>query len=79
MIETEVLELLNLNKRALQKALQIIKACHPKVPLRSLDALHVATCDLAQEFPLCTTDARMHAAAQAMHIPVFSETLPVNI
>jgi predicted nucleic acid-binding protein len=79
MIETEILELLNLNNRALQKALQIIKACHPKVPLRSLDALHVATCDLAQEFPLCTTDARMHAAAQAMHIPVFSETLPVNI
>jgi predicted nucleic acid-binding protein len=79
MIETEILELLNLNNRALQKALQIIKACHPKVPLRSLDALHVATCDLAQEFPLCTTDARMHAAAQAMHIPVFPETLPVNI
>lgn len=79
MIETEILELLNLNNRVLQKASHIIKACHPNVPLRSLDALHIANCDLAQEFPLCTTDARMHAAAQVVHIPVFPENLPLNI
>jgi predicted nucleic acid-binding protein len=79
MIDSEILTLLNLNNRVLKKATQTIQACYPKVPLRALDALHVATCDLAQEFPLCTTDARMHAAAQTMRLPVFPEQLPVKI
>jgi predicted nucleic acid-binding protein len=79
MVADEIFRLCSLNNQTLRKATQIIQACHPKVPLRALDALHVATCDLAQEFPLCTTDARMHAAARAMHIPVFPENLPVKI
>jgi predicted nucleic acid-binding protein len=78
LIESEILTLANLNNRVLRKATQTIQACHPKVPLRALDALHVATCDLAQEFPLCTTDSRMHAAAAAMRLPVFPEQLPVQ-
>jgi predicted nucleic acid-binding protein len=78
MINSQILELQNLDNRTLRKAAQIIHGCHPKVPLRALDALHVAACDLAQEFPLCTTDARMHAAARTMHIPVFPETLPLK-
>jgi predicted nucleic acid-binding protein len=79
MVETEVLELRNLNNRVLRKAAQVIHGCHPAVPLRALDALHIATCDLAQEFPLCTTDARMHDAARAVHVPVFPEKLPLKI
>lgn len=79
MIESEVLELRNLNNRVLHKATQVMQSSHPDVPLRALDALHVATCDLAQEFPLCTTDARMHAAAQKIHLPVFPAQLPVKI
>ncbi len=79
MIAEEIFKLANLNNHTLRKATQIIQGCHPKVPLRALDALHVAACDLAQEFPLCTTDKRMHAAAQAMHIPVFPEKLPLKI
>ncbi len=75
MVSDGVIKLSNLNNHTLRKATQIIQGCHPKVPLRALDALHVASCDLAQEFPLCTTDARMHAAAKAMHIPVFPENL----
>ena len=76
MIGQEILELHAVHGRTLRKATQVMQACHPAVPLRTLDALHVATCDLAQEFPLCTTDARMHAAAQRMHLPVFPENLP---
>jgi predicted nucleic acid-binding protein len=79
LIDTEILQLKNLNNRILKKATQVLQACHPNVPLRSLDALHVASSDLAQEFPLCTTDAHMHAAARAVHIPVFPENLPVKI
>ena len=79
LIDHEILQFRNLNNRVLKKATQVIEACHPAVPLRALDALHVASCDLAQEFPLCTTDARMHAAARAMHIPVFPESLPLKV
>ena len=75
MIADEIFKLCNLNHQTLRKAMHIVQACHPKAPLRALDALHVATCDLAQDFPLCTTDARMHAAARAMLIPVFPENL----
>jgi predicted nucleic acid-binding protein len=78
MVEHEILQFRNLNNRVLKKASQVMEACHPGVPLRALDALHVASCDLAQEFPLCTTDARMHAAARAIHIPVFPENLPLK-
>jgi predicted nucleic acid-binding protein len=79
MIEDKILELCDLNNRTLHKATQVIHGCHPNVPLRALDALHVAACDLAQEFPLCTTDARMHAAAQLIHVPVFPAKLPLKI
>ena len=79
MIADDILKLCDLNNRTLRKATQVIQGCHPSVPLRALDALHVATCDLAQEFPLCTTDGRMHAAARAMHVPVFPENLPLKI
>jgi len=79
MIADDVLKLCDLNSRTLRKAIQIIQGCHPSVPLRSLDALHVAACDLAQEFPLCTTDARMHAAARKINVPVFPAQLPLKI
>lgn len=78
MIADDIFKLSHLNHQILRKATQIVQVCHPKVPLRALDALHVAACDLAQDFPLCTTDARMHAAARAMHIPVFPEHLPLK-
>lgn len=78
LIESEVLTLRNLNNRVLRKATQVIQTCHPDVPLRTLDALHVASCDLGQELPLCTTDVRMHAAAQKINLPVFPAQLPVK-
>ena len=79
MIEQELLELHDLSNRTLRKAIQVLQTCHPEVPLRALDALHVATCDLVQEFPLCTTDARMHAAARNVHLPVFPQNLPLKL
>ena len=79
LVEAKIVELVTLNSRVLRKAAQVLGATHPAVPLRSLDALHIASCDLAQEFPLCTTDARMHAAARAVHVPVFPEKLPLTI
>ena len=60
-----------LSSVVLRKANSILERCHPKVPLRTLDALHTAACDLSQDFPLCTTDRRMRDAAEAVGIPLF--------
>lgn len=60
-----------LDGTTLRKAHQILESCHPGVPLRTLDALHVAACDLSQDFPLCSTDRRMRDAARLLKIPVF--------
>ena len=60
-----------LNGTVLRKAHHILERCHPAVPLRTLDAIHTAACDLTQDFPLCTADKRMRAAAGVLGIPVF--------
>ena len=60
-----------LNGVVLKKANRILERCHPAVPLRTLDAIHTAACDLSQDFPLCTTDKRMRDAAGVLGIPVF--------
>ena len=63
----------DLDYAAYAKAVHILEICHPKVALRTLDAIHLAACDLSQDFPLCTSDKRMREAAKILHIPVFPE------
>lgn len=62
-LEEENIRLEPLSWPIFKKANRILADCHPGVPLRSLDALHLATCDHLQDWPLCTTDARMRQAA----------------
>ena len=73
MVEEEILRLLPLDRRVLERAAAILHACYPKVRLRTLDALHVATCALHQCDTLCATDRRMRDAgaqiAIALHPP----------
>lgn len=76
--EEEVVELELLGSRTLRNANRILSATHPNVPLRTLDAIHLAACDLGQDFPLCTTDRRMREAAALLSIPLFPETLPAD-
>src|SRR5438067_884397 len=38
--------LLPLNRQVIERAGAVIDQCHPKVPLRTLDAIHVATAEL---------------------------------
>ena len=65
-----------LNGVVLKKANHILERCHPAVPLRTLDAIHTAACDLSQDFPLCATDKRMRDAAAVLGIPVFPANEP---
>jgi predicted nucleic acid-binding protein len=68
MVETELIELLALNRTVLGRASEIQFACHPRIPLRTLDALHVATCELHRSGVMCATDGRMRAACDQFAI-----------
>jgi predicted nucleic acid-binding protein len=46
-----------------ERARAIIEVCHPTVSLRSLDAIHLASAERCQSWPLCSNDARVRAAA----------------
>lgn len=68
MVDDELIKLYPLNRQVLDRANAMLLACHPKIPLRTLDALHVATCDLHRNRTLATTDARMRAACRQFAI-----------
>ena len=74
--DEEFVELEPLESRTLRNANRILLATHPQVTLRTLDAIHLAACDLSQDFPLCTTDRRMREAADILKIPLFPKSLP---
>jgi predicted nucleic acid-binding protein len=73
-VQSKQIVLHSLNGVVLKKANQVLERCHPGVPLRTLDAIHTAACDLSQDFPLCTNDNRMRDAAVMLGIPVFPES-----
>ncbi len=64
------IELAPFHEALFKKANRIMEHCSPKIALRSLDALHLATCDQLQDWPLCTTDARMRQAAELLRFPL---------
>lgn len=68
MVEDDLVRLLPLNRVVIERASAIQMACHPRIPLRTLDALHVATCDLHRCGTLSTTDGRMRAACEQLAI-----------
>ena len=51
---------------------EIIKKCQDVVSIRTLDAIHLATCLQYKIFPLLTTDKNMLKAAQFLEIPLRS-------
>lgn len=63
-----------LNSIVLRKARHSLERCHPQVPLRPLDAIHLATADLCHDFPLATTDGRLRDAATLLGFMVFPPT-----
>lgn len=71
LIQNEELRLLPLDTRTVERAAVILEACHPTIALRSLDALHVASCDLYRCETLCATDSRMRSAGARFAIKLF--------
>jgi predicted nucleic acid-binding protein len=66
----DLIELLPMGPAIFKRANRMLEACHPKVALRSLDALHLASADQAQDWPLATHDKRMRDAAVMLGFPV---------
>lgn len=74
MVKNELIKLFPLNRLVIERASAMQLACHPQIPLRTLDALHVATCDQHKCGTLSTTDARMRAACGQFAIALLPAT-----
>lgn len=74
----DIFDLASISDAIVRRANWIIGRVHPQVPLRSLDAIHLATADQLQDWPLVTSDARMRDAAVRMGYPVTELPPPVS-
>lgn len=66
----EVVELIDLDGTVVREAAEMIARVHPHVPLRTLDAIHLATFSGLDVGPLFTLDRRMIDAARLMAMPL---------
>jgi predicted nucleic acid-binding protein len=64
------LSLVPVTPSLLQRATAILEVCHPAVALRSLDAVHLASAERCQSWPVCSKDARVRAAAAKLGLPL---------
>lgn len=54
----------------LQEAGETIQRCMNRASLRSLDAIHIATCLRSKAYPLVTNDGIMRSAAEVLGLPL---------
>lgn len=69
-VDDHSIHLTDVTFAVLKKANRILQDVNLHVPLRSLDAIHLATCDMVQQWPLSTNDKRMKAAAEYLKFPL---------
>lgn len=75
-IESRVLTLVKLDGALLRASNEILLRVHPAVPLRSLDAIHLAAYGASRSGPLFSADQRMVRAALVLGFDVVK--LPVR-
>lgn len=61
---------LSVSNSVLNRARTILERCHPSVTIRSLDAIHLASCEELGAFPIWTNDFRMREAAMLLRFPL---------
>jgi predicted nucleic acid-binding protein len=66
----DVIELVAIDGHVLREAAEIMARVHPQVPLRTLDAIHLATYAGVEAGPLFTKDKRMLEAARRLDFPL---------
>jgi predicted nucleic acid-binding protein len=62
-VRNEEFVLLPLNRHVIERAGAVIDQCHPKVALRTMDAIHVATAELCGGEEMCSSDKRVQKAS----------------
>lgn len=62
--------LLPLDRRIVERAGSVIEQCHLQVPLRTLDALHVATAELHGGEAMASSDQRVCEACELLGLPL---------
>lgn len=65
-----VVQLVPLNGLIVREAVEVMSQVHPQIPLRTLDAIHLATYLSVEAGPLFTKDRRMLDAARKLNIPL---------
>jgi predicted nucleic acid-binding protein len=63
-------ELIELNGHVVREAAEMIARVHPQVPLRTLDAIHLATFAGLDVGPLFSNDRRLIDAARLLTLPL---------
>ena len=66
----DVIELVALDGHVVREAAEVMAKVHPHVPLRTLDAIHLATYAGIEAGPLFTKDKRMSDAARRLEFPL---------
>jgi uncharacterized protein len=66
----DVIELVEIDGVVIREAAEMMARVHPQVPLRTLDAIHLATFANIEAAPLFTTDRRMTEAARLLAFPL---------
>ncbi len=64
------IRLVSLSDLLVLEATDLLNELYPKVPLRTLDALHLATYLSIETGPLFTKDLRMRQAAEYLGLPL---------
>ena len=64
------LNLVTLTGDVLARANGILGVCHPTIALRSLDAIHLASAERCQSWPICSNDSRLRQAATRLGLPL---------
>jgi predicted nucleic acid-binding protein len=62
--------LLPLNRQVVERAAGVIDQCHPRVSVRTLDAIHVATAELHGGEEMCSSDQRVREACEVLSLPL---------
>ncbi|HYG24126.1 MAG TPA: type II toxin-antitoxin system VapC family toxin [Verrucomicrobiae bacterium] len=62
-IREQEIVLLPLNRQVIERAGAVIEQCAPVIPLRTLDAIHVATAELHGGEAMCSSDERVCEAS----------------
>lgn len=69
-VPDDLIGLVSVSEAIVRRANSIIERVHPHLALRSLDALHLASADQLQDWPLVTHDVLIRQAAELLAYPL---------